>query len=191
MPQRGEDDLGRPRRSTRCGARRSASAAVEATFANNSPTRPCRRRTNRSRRAPSGSGWSSGSSRRWTWLARGRGRKTAWCGGLTVAQYRNTLRELLQLEDDLTDDAAARRRFARRIREQQRHAATLAAAARRRTFEIAEEALDRCIVDPRNRSRRSRTSASIWGPSINPEPCPDELILGANSLAAGQHRTSW
>ena len=49
---------------------------------------------------------------------------------LTVAQYRNTIRELLLLDDDLTAQSSPGRDLQRRVREQQGHAATVAVADR-------------------------------------------------------------
>ena len=48
-------------------------------------------------------------------------------------------------------------------------------------FAIAEQALDRCIVDPKSRPRVQYFRVDL-GAGINPQPCPDKLILGANSL---------
>ena len=112
-----------------------------------------------------------------------RSRPTPKNGGarrLTVAQYRNTLRELLLLEDDLTEvlppDAVSRDGF---VNNQETLA--LSPLLIEAYFEIAEQALDRCIVDPKSRPRVQYFRVDL-GAGINPQPCPDKLILGANSL---------
>lgn len=116
-------------------------------------------------------------------LAAARSRPAAKNGGarrLTVAQYRNTLRELLLLEDELADllppDAVSRDGFVNNQETLQLSPLLLEAY-----FDIAEEALRRCTVD-------SQTKPTIqnfrldFGEGINREPCPDQLILGAGSL---------
>jgi Protein of unknown function (DUF1592)/Protein of unknown function (DUF1588)/Protein of unknown function (DUF1595)/Protein of unknown function (DUF1587)/Protein of unknown function (DUF1585)/Planctomycete cytochrome C len=112
-----------------------------------------------------------------------RSRPTPKNGGarrLTVAQYRNTLRELLLLDDDLTEvlppDAVSRDGF---VNNQE----TLAFSPLllEAYFEIAEQALDRCIVDPNSKPSIQHFQVDL-GAGINPQPCPDQLILGANSL---------
>jgi hypothetical protein len=99
---------------------------------------------------------------------------------LTVAQYRNTLRELLHLEDDLTEalppDAVSRDGFLNNKDTLQLSPLLLEAY-----FQIAEEALDRCIVDVKAKPKIQNFRVDL-GASINPDPCPDRLILGANSL---------
>ncbi len=99
---------------------------------------------------------------------------------LTVAQYRNTLRELLLLEDDLTDvlppDAVSRDGF---VNNQETLA--LSPLLVEAYLAIAEKALDRCIVDPKSRPVIQYFRVDL-GTAINPAPCPDRLILGANSL---------
>jgi hypothetical protein len=99
---------------------------------------------------------------------------------LTVAQYRNTLRELLQLEDDLTDvlppDAVSRDGFLNNKETLQLSPLLLEAY-----FQIAEEALNQCIVDVNSKPAIQNFRVDL-GASINPDPCPDKLILGANSL---------
>lgn len=99
---------------------------------------------------------------------------------LTVAQYRNTLRELLLLQDELTDvlppDAVSRDGFLN-----QQETLNLSPLLLDAYFEIAEEALKRTIVDPQTRPSIQNFRVDL-GKSINPEPCPDRLILGADSL---------
>ena len=114
------------------------------------------------------------------WIARAleaaRSRPTPKNGGarrLTVAQYRNTLRELLLLEDDLTEvlppDAVSRDGF---VNNQETLA--LSPLLIEAYLEIAEKALDRCIVDPKSRPTiqhfrvdlgRGHQSPSVPGPA--------------------------
>ncbi len=121
------------------------------------------------------------------WITKGletaRSRPTPKNGGarrLTVAQYRNTLRELLLLEDDLTDvlppDAVSRDGF---VNNQETLA--LSPLLIEAYLEIAEKAIDRCIVDPKSKPSIQYFRVDL-GAGINPRPCPDQLILGANNL---------
>ena len=99
---------------------------------------------------------------------------------LTVSQYRNTLRDLLRLEEDLTDvlppDGLSKDGFANNGQ-----TLLLSPLQVESYFDIAEKALDLCLVD--NTSRPVIQSFCMdLGAAINPAPCPDELILGAGSL---------
>ncbi|MBI1345113.1 DUF1592 domain-containing protein [bacterium] len=99
---------------------------------------------------------------------------------LTVEQYRNTLRELLLLDDELTDtlppDAVSRDGFLNNQETQ-----VLSPLLVETYLDIAGKALDRCLVDPTARPVIQNFRMDL-GRSINPQPCPDALILGANSL---------
>ncbi len=99
---------------------------------------------------------------------------------LTVAQYRNTLRELLLLEEDLTEalppDAVSRDGFVNNKETLQLSPLLLEAY-----FEIAEKALNRSIVDPKAKPIIQNFRVEL-GAGINATPCPDKLILGADSL---------
>lgn len=99
---------------------------------------------------------------------------------LTVAQYRNTLRELLLLEDDLTEtlppDAVSKDGFLNNQETLQLSPLLLEAY-----FEIAEEALERSIVDPAARPSIQNFRVDL-GAGVNPNPFPEPLVLGANSL---------
>lgn len=98
---------------------------------------------------------------------------------LTVAQYRNTLRELLGLREDLTDalppDGISKEGFTN-------HESTLTLSPLQieAYFDIAQRALDACIVDESARPEIQNFRMD-FGAKINPEPCPDKLILGALS----------
>lgn len=99
---------------------------------------------------------------------------------LTVAQYRNTLRELLQLDDDMTDivppDAVSSDGFVNN-----KETLQLSPLLLESYFEVAEQALNRSIVDPAVKPKIQNFRVEL-GNSINPAPLPEELILGANSL---------
>ena len=98
---------------------------------------------------------------------------------LTVAQYRNTLRELLGLQEDLTDalppDGISKDGFAN-------NAQTLLMSPLQveSYFDIAEKALDLCIVDE-NSKPVIQNFRMEFGAAINSTPCPDTLVLGANN----------
>lgn len=121
------------------------------------------------------------------WIERGldmaRSRPTPKNGGarrLTVAQYRNTLRELLLLDDELTEtlppDAVSKDGF---VNNQETLA--LSPLLLESCFEIAETALDRCLVDVTAKPTIQKFRVEL-GRGINAAPCPDKLILGADSL---------
>ncbi len=98
---------------------------------------------------------------------------------MTLAQYRNSLRELLRLEDDLTatlpPDAISKDGFVN-------NAATLdlSPLLMETYLEVAGEALDRAIVDPDQKPAIQRFRLDL-GTKINPNPPKEQLILGANS----------
>jgi hypothetical protein len=96
---------------------------------------------------------------------------------LTVSQYRNTLRDLLGLEEDLTDvlppDAVSRDGF---VNNEQ--TLLLSPLLLESYFSIAEKALDLCIVDESSRPMIQNFRVDL-GEAINPQPFPDKLILGA------------
>lgn len=99
---------------------------------------------------------------------------------LTVAQYRNTLRELLSLDDELTEtlppDAVSRDGFTNN-----QETLALSPLLVEAYFDIAETALKRCLVDPKSKPSIQNFRVDL-GAKINKEPCPDRLILGADSL---------
>lgn len=98
---------------------------------------------------------------------------------LTVSQYRNTLRDLLGLEEDLTEilppDAISRDGFANNG-----HSMVLSPLLVESYFDIAQKSLDLCIVDEQSQPVIQSFRMDL-GKGINPTPCPDKLILGANS----------
>lgn len=98
---------------------------------------------------------------------------------LTVSQYRNTLRELLLLEDDLTDtlppDAVSEDGFVNNAETLQFSPLQMEAY-----LNIASEALERAIVDPDEKPWIQNFRVDL-GRAVNPDPLPDKLILGANS----------
>ena len=121
------------------------------------------------------------------WMEKGieqaRRRPTPRNGGarrLTVAQYRNTLRELLLLDDNLADnlppDAVSKDGF---VNNQE----TLAVSPLllESYYDIAEKALERCIVDPKSKPTIQNFRLD-FGSGINPSPIRDNLILGADSV---------
>lgn len=98
---------------------------------------------------------------------------------LTVVQYRNTLRDLLGLREDLTDtlapDALSKDGFTNN-----EHTMTLSPLQIEAFFDIADKALTECLVDESQRPV-IQTFRMDFGTNINAEPCRDNLILGANS----------
>lgn len=98
---------------------------------------------------------------------------------LTIAQYRNTLRDLLGLDENLTEslppDAVSRDGFVNNKETLQLSPLLLEAY-----FQIAGQALDRTLVDLTSPPRIQNFVVEM-GRKINAEPCRDELILGANN----------
>jgi len=112
-----------------------------------------------------------------------RSRPTPKNGGLrrlTAAQYRNTLRELLLLEDNVADalppDAVSRDGFVNNQETLQLSPLLLEAY-----FEIADDALSRCLVDSKAKPSIQNFRVDL-GAGINKSPIKDNLILGADSL---------
>jgi hypothetical protein len=98
---------------------------------------------------------------------------------LTVAQYRNTLRELLLLEDDLSDilpaDAVSKDGF---LNNHER--LELSPLLTETYFEIAEKALNRVIIDPKAKPSIQNFRLD-FGSGINSTPVSERLVLGAGS----------
>ncbi|MFO0805575.1 MAG: DUF1587 domain-containing protein, partial [Gemmataceae bacterium] len=98
---------------------------------------------------------------------------------LTVAQYKNTLRELLQLEDNIADvlppDAVSKDGFVNNQETLQLSPLLLEAY-----FDIADTALSRSIVDPKSKPVIQNFRLD-FGAGINKNPIKDNLILGADS----------
>lgn len=99
---------------------------------------------------------------------------------LTVAQYRNTLRELLLLEDNIAEvlppDAVSRDGFVNNQETLQLSPLLVEAY-----FDIADQALTRSVVDPKVKPVIQNFRVDL-GAGINAKPIPDSLILGADSL---------
>lgn len=98
---------------------------------------------------------------------------------LTVSQYRNTLRDLLGLDEDLTEvlppDAISKDGFANNGQSM-----VLSPLQVESYFDIAQKSLDLCIVHEAT-PPTIQTFRMDLGQKINPTPCPDNLILGANN----------
>ncbi len=96
---------------------------------------------------------------------------------LTVPQYRNTLRDLLGLQEDFADvlppDGLSKDGFTNH-----EQSLTLSPLQIEAYFDIAEKALDAAIVDETSRPVIQNFRLEL-GSKINPEPCPDTLVLGA------------
>jgi len=104
---------------------------------------------------------------------------------LTVAQYRNTLRDLLGLEDNLADvlpaDGVSKDGFLNNGQTMELSPLLIEAY-----FDVAAKALDRCIVDEQSRPSIQNFRMDL-GAGINPDPYPEPLILGAlNHLLPNQ-----
>lgn len=99
---------------------------------------------------------------------------------LTVSQYRNTMRELLKLEENLSDilppDGVSKDGFANNGQ-----VLGLSPLQMEYYFDIAEKSLDLCIVNENSKPTIQNFRMDL-GLGINPDPCKDSLILGANSL---------
>ena len=98
---------------------------------------------------------------------------------LTVSQYRNTLRDLLKLDEDLTGalppEGNGKDGFANNAQTM-----VLSPLQVEAYFDIAEKALDLCIVDEHSPPAIQNFRMDL-GRQINPTPCPDKLVLGASS----------
>lgn len=98
---------------------------------------------------------------------------------LTVAQYRNTLQDLLGLREDFTEvlppDAPSRDGFTNN-----EQVLSLAPLQIESCFDIARQALDACLVDETT-PPVIQSFRMDFGRGINQQPCSDQLILGANS----------
>ena len=98
---------------------------------------------------------------------------------LTVAQYRNTLRDLLSLDDDLTEilppDAVSKDGFLNN-----KDTLQLTPLQLETYLEIAGLALNRAIVNPKQKPSIQNFRVD-FGTGINPAPLPEKLVLGAGS----------
>lgn len=98
---------------------------------------------------------------------------------LTVAQYRNTLKDLLHLEDDLTGalppDAVSKDGFINN-----KDTLQLNPLLTESYFDIAEQALDRALVNIAKKPVIQDFRVDLAA-DVNPAPLPETLILGAGS----------
>jgi hypothetical protein len=98
---------------------------------------------------------------------------------LTVAQYRNTLQELLLFDEDVADvlppDAVSKDGFVNN-----RGTLAMSPLQLEAYLDIADQALSRCLVDESKKPVIQRFRMDL-GKGINHDPCPDRLILGARS----------
>ena len=98
---------------------------------------------------------------------------------LTVAQYRNSLRDLLGIEEDFTDilpaDGVSKDGFLNNGKTLQ-----LSPILIETYFEIAEKALDRALVDESIPPAIQNFRMDL-GRAINDQPYVGQLILGAGS----------
>jgi hypothetical protein len=98
---------------------------------------------------------------------------------LTVAQYRNTLKELLKLDDDLTTgvppDAVSRDGFVNN--QETLHLSTQLLES---YLEIADTALTRAMIDPKIKPSIQDFRMEL-GKSVNPAPFVGQLVLGDGS----------
>ena len=105
--------------------------------------------------------------------------RNGWSRRLTVPQYRNTLRDLLGLEDNLAKllpgDGVSKDGFTN-------DGATLQMSPLQMEYylEIAGQALELCLVDPAHKPV-IQTFRMDLGRDINATPSPAKLILGAGS----------
>ncbi|WDE97775.1 DUF1592 domain-containing protein [Lentisphaera profundi] len=98
---------------------------------------------------------------------------------LTKSQYRNTLRDLLKLDENvgrvLPNDAVSPEGFTNDGGSMQ-----LSPMQMESYFSIAQKALDLSVVNPKEKPKIQNFSVS-FGDNINKEPIADRLILGAGS----------
>jgi hypothetical protein len=98
---------------------------------------------------------------------------------LTVAQYRNSLRELLHIDDDVTaglpPDGVSKEGFLNN-----KDTLQLSPLLTEAYFSIAEDALNHAIVDPRKKPVIQNFRVDL-GEGVNPAPLPEKIILGAGS----------
>ncbi|HVW87351.1 MAG TPA: DUF1592 domain-containing protein [Bryobacteraceae bacterium] len=98
---------------------------------------------------------------------------------LTVAQYRNTIKDLLRIDDDVTaglpPDAVSKDGFLNN-----KDSLQLSPLLTEAYFEIAEDALNRVMVDPSKKPVIQNFRVDL-GTNVNPAPLPEKIILGAGS----------
>ncbi|MFN9444635.1 MAG: DUF1592 domain-containing protein [Pirellulaceae bacterium] len=99
---------------------------------------------------------------------------------MTVAQFQNTLRDLLDWQVDLTarvpPDAISRDGFTNHV-----ESMGMSPAVAEAYFDVADHVVTNSLVDPLQ-PPAIQAFQMAFGRQINPNPCPDALVLGANSL---------
>lgn len=99
---------------------------------------------------------------------------------MTVAQFQNTLHDLLDWQVDLTSrippDAISRDGFTN-------HAELMgmSPSVAESYFDVADHVVTSSLIDP-SHPPEIQSFQMAFGRQINPNPCPDALVLGANSL---------
>lgn len=98
---------------------------------------------------------------------------------LTVRQYRNTLRDLLGIREEITEglppDAVSKDGFSNNSQIN-----LLSPLQVEAYLNIAEQALDLCLVDEDSPPRIQSVRMDL-GKDINPEPFPEKLVMGPNN----------
>lgn len=99
---------------------------------------------------------------------------------MTVAQFQNTLQDLLDWHVDLTaripPDAISRDGFTNHV-----ESMGMSPAVAEAYFDVADHVVSSSLIDPSERPA-IQAFQMAFGRQINPDPCPDALVLGANSL---------
>ncbi len=105
--------------------------------------------------------------------------RNGWARRMTVPQYRNTLQDLLGLEDDLTgllpSDGLSKDGFTNNGDSLQ-----LSPLQMEYYLQIADQALDLCLIDP-DQPPAIQNFRMELGENVNATPAPDNLVLGAGS----------
>jgi hypothetical protein len=99
---------------------------------------------------------------------------------MTVAQFQNTLHDLLDWQVDLSaripPDAISRDGFSNHV-----ESMGMSPAVAEAYFDVADHVVASSLIDPSQKPTIQAFQMAL-GRQINPEPCPDSLVLGANSL---------
>ncbi|MFM8175750.1 MAG: DUF1592 domain-containing protein [Pirellulaceae bacterium] len=99
---------------------------------------------------------------------------------MTVAQFQNTLHDLLDWQVDLTaripPDAISKDGFTNHV-----ESMGMSPAVAEAYFDVADHVVSNSLIDP-SQPPAIQAFQMAFGRQINPAPCPDALVLGANSL---------